>query len=232
MAEIVFTIPINEAFDEYDGCPLCRLKRRLEEGTLEYTLGAAMMEPDVRIEMNRLGFCTEHLHALSVRKNKLALALIFESQLDELANQFSAPAVGGKKGLFAKKQSGVDAAERLKQFSESCFVCRKIKHTEQRYCSNIAYLWEQKPEFREKLKRQPYFCMNHSAMLLNICASALKEADYKSLYDALLSILSRYVQSLRENITEFTVSFDHRNAGKPLSEAARSSIERSIQWLE
>lgn len=232
MAETVFTIPINEAFDEYDGCPLCRLKRKLEESTLDYTLGAAMMEPDVRMEMNRLGFCEKHLHALAVRKNRLALALIFESQLDDMAGKLEAPAAGGRKGLFSKKQSGTDAAETLKQFAESCFICRKITHTERRYCSNIAYLWEQKPEFREKFRKQPFFCMKHSAMLLEICGTALKEADYKSLYDTLLSVIGSYVRGLKEDVTEFTVSFDHRNAGKPLRDGARSSVERSIQWLE
>lgn len=30
MAEQLYTIPINEAFEEYDGCPMCRLRRKLE----------------------------------------------------------------------------------------------------------------------------------------------------------------------------------------------------------
>lgn len=30
MAEQLYTIPINEAFEQYDGCPLCRLRVKLE----------------------------------------------------------------------------------------------------------------------------------------------------------------------------------------------------------
>ena len=32
MAEQLYTIPINEAFEAYDGCPMCRLRRKLEKG--------------------------------------------------------------------------------------------------------------------------------------------------------------------------------------------------------
>ena len=79
MPEKIFTIPINEAFDERDGCPLCRMRDKLEEQTLESALGAAMMEPAIRIEMNREGFCNPHLQAMYRKKNKLALGLILES---------------------------------------------------------------------------------------------------------------------------------------------------------
>ena len=103
MSEKIFTIPINEAFDEKNGCPLCRMRDRLEEQTLEAALGGAMMEPAIRIEMNREGFCHTHLQALYKRKNKLALGLILESRLDELTGMLGEPAGRGKRGLFGKK---------------------------------------------------------------------------------------------------------------------------------
>ena len=121
MAETVYTIPINAAFDEHDGCPLCRMRDKLEEQTLEYTLGAAMMEPDVRIKMNHSGFCSSHLQALRQRKNRLALALILESHLDELLGTLDQPSAGSKRGLFAKRADGVDASEELSRFSSDCF---------------------------------------------------------------------------------------------------------------
>ena len=104
MAERIFTIPINEAFDEKCGCPLCRMHDKLEEQTVDAALGAAMMEPSVRIEMNREGFCREHMQAMYRKKNKLALGLILESRLDELSAMLDQPASGGKKGLFSKKR--------------------------------------------------------------------------------------------------------------------------------
>ena len=54
MPEKIFTIPINEAFDTKDGCPLCRMRDKLGEQTLECALGAAMMEPAIRELVERL----------------------------------------------------------------------------------------------------------------------------------------------------------------------------------
>ena len=65
MLEKIYTIPVNEAFDqcrgnEAEGCPFCKLYRRLENDEIEIILGASMMEPDIRIQTNRLGFCGRH----------------------------------------------------------------------------------------------------------------------------------------------------------------------------
>ncbi len=231
MAETVYTIPINAAFDAHDGCPLCRMREKLEEQTLDYTLGAAMMEPDVRIAMNKAGFCSSHLQALRVRKNRLALALILESHLDELLGVLDRPSAGGKRGLFAKKAEGGDAAEELSRFAGSCFVCERITSTERRYASNTAWLWETDPAFRDKLRSQSFLCLSHSALLLRAAKAALKPENYQSLYAALTELLQKHVSALREDVTAFTVSFDHRNAGAPLTEAARSAVDRSLEWL-
>jgi len=35
MEEKIYTIPVNEAFEQTDGCPFCRLFRKLEDDELE-----------------------------------------------------------------------------------------------------------------------------------------------------------------------------------------------------
>ena len=230
MPEKIFTIPINEAFDVLDGCPLCRMREKLEEQTLESALGAAMMEPAIRIEMNREGFCSPHLQAMHRKKNKLALGLILESRLDELAGLLGEPA-RGKKGLFGKKDDKGDAAETLTAQAKSCYACKRIRSTEVRYCSNTAWLWDSDEVFRGKLTRQPYFCLTHAAMLLRVAKEELKEKSYASLYAAVTGQLRDALTRLRQDVTGFTVSFDHRNADKPLTEAERSSLERATKML-
>ena len=90
--EQIYTIPVNEAFeasaaDASCGCPLCTLYRKLEENELELILGASMMEPDVRIQTNREGFCRLHYDMMFVRKNRLGMALTLESHLKELKDE-------------------------------------------------------------------------------------------------------------------------------------------------
>ena len=62
MREDICSIPVNEVFEPKDGCPFCRMRDMLEDRMTTYITGAAMMEPDVRIETNRQGFCFEHFN--------------------------------------------------------------------------------------------------------------------------------------------------------------------------
>lgn len=56
MKESIYTIPVSEILEPRQGCPLCILRDTLEKRAVEYIMGAAMMEPDVRQETNRQGF--------------------------------------------------------------------------------------------------------------------------------------------------------------------------------
>lgn len=230
MAEKIYTIPINEAFDRYEGCPLCFLVNKLQDSTLDYCLGAAMMEPDVRMEMNSKGFCKDHAEKLSEMKNKLGLALILETRLDEVMKKFQIPPASGKRALFSARADGPDGAEAFKELLNSCFVCEKIKHTEVRYLSNTVYLWESDGRFRDKLSKQPFFCLSHFTNLLAIAKKEMKSQNYTGFYEALFRLESEYFSQIREQLTRFSESFDHRNAGKPLGEA-KNVIEKALRLL-
>ena len=39
MKEKIFTIPVNDAFDSGCECPVCYMKRELENAAVEYTMG-------------------------------------------------------------------------------------------------------------------------------------------------------------------------------------------------
>lgn len=67
MREDICSIPISEIFEPKDGCPFCRMRDMLEDRMATYITGAAMMEPDVRVETNRLGFCHQHFEQILQR---------------------------------------------------------------------------------------------------------------------------------------------------------------------
>ena len=180
--------------------------------------------------MNELGFCHEHFAELRSMKNKLALALILESHLADV-DALMETEISGKKGLFSKKEPTADAGNKLSDLSNSCFACKRIRSTELRYFSNIAYLWDSDPKFHEKLKSQPYICITHTAGILEAGKRELKAEKYRSLYEAITTLNRNYLEKLRADVTAFTVSFDHRNAGVPLSDDARESIEKALEFL-
>ena len=52
MRDSILTIPISEVFEPKCGCPICLMRDMLEKRSVEYIMGSAMMEPDVRSETN------------------------------------------------------------------------------------------------------------------------------------------------------------------------------------
>ena len=106
MRDSIYTIPISEVFEPKCGCPICQMRDTLEERSVEYIMGAAMMEPDVRMETNKKGFCSFHFNQMLRRKNRLSLALILESRLMEITETRTGTrkACGIGRFCFAKKK--------------------------------------------------------------------------------------------------------------------------------
>ena len=232
MAEQLYTIPINEAFDQYDGCPLCRLRAKLEQQSLNYIMGAAMMEPDIRIVTNKLGFCREHFHKMLGMGNRLSLALMLESHLQYIREQLPEPEAKkpGRLGKL-KKYDGESPAQDMLARAGSCYVCARVADFQQKYISNVVYIYKKDPAFPEKLRKQPYFCLEHAALLLEAGQRELSQANYLPFSQDVLALVGKSLDTLRGNVTTFCRSFDHENAGKPLSQEARYSVESSIAFL-
>ncbi len=229
MAETIYTIPINEAFDTPGGCPLCALRQKLETESLEYIMGAAMMEPDVRQETNRLGFCPTHYGALLKMKNRLSLALTLESHLAQSARELLTEASGGRR-LFGKKDAPTPGAA-LTQAAGSCYVCTRMADFEKKYVQNTVYLWKSDANFQKKFSARESFCLRHAGLMLRAADSELSTAAFEQFQRALLDILRRHAAVLQENLGGFIRSYDHRSAGVPLTDAQRSAVEDTIAFL-
>ena len=227
MKETIYTIPINEAFDKFDGCPVCRLYGGLERSTLEYILGAAMMEPDVRISTNAQGFCNRHMHKMLAVNSRLQLALIIESHLPEL-NQ----ALYRQAGRVSGKESGLKKARDAANASaQACYVCNRITGFMEHYLGNILYLWKKETGFRDKFDKQPYICLPHYAALLEASGRRLPRGEQAAFVSGMAAVCQRYLTALNEDISAFCKSFDYRNAGAGVSEGAQSAVERATAFL-
>ena len=104
MREDITSIPISDVFEPRDGCPICRMRNLLEERVADYITGPAMMEPDVRIETNKQGFCFTHYRMMLSGRSRLSVALMLESHLNEVEKQVfaGAPLLGKSAGKQAK----------------------------------------------------------------------------------------------------------------------------------
>jgi hypothetical protein len=83
------TIPIWNAYSGEHDCPLCHLEAKLEEDYRRFFLGNSVMAPDVRVEVNAKGFCRHHYRSLYAGENKLGLALLAQTRLEERRRTFT-----------------------------------------------------------------------------------------------------------------------------------------------
>ena len=219
MIETIYTIPVNEAFELYSGCPVCSLYKKLEDAELDTILGGAMMEPDVRIETNKKGFCGKHYDIMFNMKNRLGLALILESHLS--LNILKSL----KGGIF-----GFAKGQKLEKQSQSCYICEKINRSLTKMLENTAYLWEKEKEFREKLSKQPYFCLGHYADLLGVGAYSLPKRLYQDFADECKAVMMSYGEKLLGDVTWFTKKFDYNNENEPWGDS-KDAVERALKFL-
>ncbi len=241
MKEKIYTIPVNEAFDEAEGCPLCTMIKKLETARVKYMLGPAMMEPDIRMETNRDGFCKRHYEMLFAQENKLSLALILQTHLEEINQKIAAQterlseAMPKKKRLFKKNSADLTGRAVLlsraaSNVTESCVICNHIESTFYRYIDTLFYMWKTDAAFKEKFAAAKCFCLEHYALLAKHACRHLDDADALEFLKQLSAIEQTHLESLKSDIDRFILKFDYRNKEMPW-ENAKDAPKRTLQTL-
>ena len=223
MNDSIYTIPISEVFEPLDGCPICRLRNTLETRSVEYITGAAMMEPDIRIMTNELGFCEKHLPMIYKTKNKLSVGLILESHLHEIQSE-----IFNKYFLLDKKGK----LSRVEKVQSSCFVCDKINHAISRQLETVTLMFERDRDFRDLYKQQPVICLEHYKDLVKVAHKKLKGKMLSDFLSATDEITKRYLDTLQSDVSHFTKMFDYRNSGEDADWGnSKDSLQRAVWFL-
>jgi len=237
MKETIYTIPVNEAFDEEGSCPFCTLFHKLEQERVTYTLGASMMEPDARAVTNELGFCQRHFKMLFDMPNKLSLALVLDTHLRSVISKLETAGAGvGEEeksgGLFKKKST--DSSALLAHFASSvtneCAICKNINSTMERYFDVFFYMWENDSDFKKKFDDCAGICLVHFGELASKSQKYLKANTAKLFLSDLLKKQQTLFASLSEDIHKFTLKFDYRNKDMPWG-SAKDAPKRVIEYL-
>ncbi len=219
MREDICTIPVTDVFEENDGCPICRMYKKLEQRALDYILGAAMMEPDVRIMTNKVGFCGKHLDYMANKKGGLPIALMLETHLEEIEYK-----------TFRTVQKD---AKNVAPFLKSCFVCEKVEWGMERMLETIYITFERDKDFREMFLSQSTFCLPHFEGLIGgVPKSRLKK--YKSEFcKGLTEITFKTLDEIRKDLKHYASMFDYRNSGPDADWGnSKTAIERAVNFLK
>ena len=225
--EQIFTIPVNEEFDACRddnscGCPFCKLYRRLQRDELDIILGASMMEPDIRIKTNELGFCNKHFGMMLVRKRMLGMGLILESHLAEVKSKIT------KRALL--KDPSAPSMELIGKLCRDCYVCSRIERNLDAMISTAVYLYENEDDFRTKFKAQPYFCLPHYTKMVTYASKKLNKKLFREFFDDAERIEENYVKTLEGDVSWFCKKFDYRYDEEPWYNS-KDSVPRAIKFL-
>lgn len=222
MDEKIYTIPVNEAFEQHDDCPFCLLYEKLQETEIDRIMGASMMDPDIRISTNELGFCKKHFEQMLSKGNRLSLALTIQTHLDEVRNDLKPPKVFG--------DAGAKQTKRIEKLNNDCYVCGRINLHFPKMFETACILFEREREFRDKFERQKFFCLPHYKKLLEASKKMNSKRYYGDLVDMAYKIMGAYLDSLYDDVSHFCKKFDYNYRDAPWGNS-KDSIERSIKFL-
>ena len=222
------TIPIWDAIDAGTECPLCLLDEQAEERYVQFFLGNSVMIPEMRVEVNKTGFCRPHFKALwKGAANRHPLSLITHTHLKDLmehGNRY-------EKRAMKKRGEGVaDYIEYLRQRDSSCMICDRMDYTRKRYAFTIVHLWGHKEEFRQAISTSRGFCYFHLSSVLEMAKEQLSRSKIEALASALVGLQRKEMERIEEELLWYTQKFDFQNDTKPWG-TSKDALHRALQKL-
>ena len=228
----IHTIPVIDALRDPKGCAFCAMYGKLQEDAIQFVLGPAYMEEDVRTETNRLGFCQAHLTAMYAEKNRLGFALMLHTYMRQLNKDISTIISSKQRApLFGKDINGPLAKihGHLAKAGESCYVCNKVESTFDGYIDTFLHLWGKGGEDAALIKSQKGYCLPHFTKLV-AAADKLGRSKREKFIDEILLPQLKYMQELEEDLEWFTLKFDYRYANEPWKNA-KDALPRALGIL-
>ncbi len=212
--ESIHKIPINEAFSETCGCPLCKLYKRYDDNAIRFLFEEGVMNPETRIETNKYGFCERHSRALLKEKQSLSVALLLETRLQKL------------QGLINEKTNIKSAIKEIETVEENCYICNRLDKSMAEIAEYISIMYKDEPEFVEKFNNQEFFCLPHTELLLKYCK--LKGGAQKEYVQKILKKNYVFVARTRKRLRNYAESFDYKavqGSGEKDKDASRIAVD-------
>ena len=239
------TIPVWDAVRLEGECPLCALRRRNELIDVDRFLGASVMEPDTRIQVNAKGFCPRHQALLYAQQNRLGHALMMHSHLKETMKRLEpvlrdcraagkksgeTPALQRMLGRGGEKADLKETVKKIREISESCILCDTIEENTRRYAYTLLHLYKTDGAFRKAFAASKGVCLPDMALLLEMAGECLSGQTLADFIDDLCAAEERSLEKTEKDLEGFTLKFDYRNADKPWGDS-RDALERTVNKL-
>lgn len=229
MKEQLYTIPVNDAFNEPCECPLCKIYDNLEQESIDFMLGPSYMEDDIRMETNKTGFCTKHIKQLYDRQNRLGIALMLHTHMKHTGEHIEKMAKScnsSKKSLFGKKEKS-SLIDYIKEIENSCYICNRIENVFDRYIKTVIHCYTHDDDFKKKFNESKGFCTKHYGMLYEYAEKTLNSSALNNFISDLNDIYINNFKRVTDELEWFIDKFDYKNENEPWKNS-KDAIQRSI----
>jgi len=203
---------------------------RINNHAIQFIMGPAYMEDDVRMDTNKIGFCQTHMQEMYQEQNRLGLALMLHTHMQQLNKDLNS-IVKNKlpSPLFGKDTSGPLAKihTKLNAVLDSCYVCNKVEHNFTLYIGTFLHLWSKGGDEAKLINSQKGYCLLHFTRLLDAAASKLSRSKREKFMEEVVQPQLAHMRQLEEDLDWFTQKFDHRNANEPWKNA-KDALPRTL----
>ena len=240
------TIPVWDAMKRDGECLLCALERKTELDEADRYLGASVMEPDIRVQVNRKGFCRKHHGMLYGMSNRLGHALMLEShtietrermadafaKLNSAAEQLKNVSAIGKLGGKARgaEAAVMEQAAALHEMADSCLMCETIAENMNRYLHTFFHLYKNDTDFRTRFQNSKGVCLPHTAQLLETAVGELSSRELAEFIKVLTKLQTETMDRMQEDISWFIKKFDYRYEKESWGNS-KDAVERTVNKL-
>ena len=233
----IHTIPLIDAVTAGDECPFCFALQKLEEDTVEYTIGTccSYMEKDVRAITDRLGFCRHHYGMLWRYENFLGLAMMTQTQLQAVQEELAAvdPVTPPKRSPFrrSKPEESPDAAllRWARKRRDTCAVCVHMEDNYRRYLGTFFTMLKEK-EFRDALEQGKGFCLEHFADVMEAAREHLPEAQRAWFYPTMYRLMQENLARVKGDLDLFIIRHDYKHRDDD-PKNSRDALPRAVEKL-
>ncbi|MCL1845961.1 MAG: DUF6062 family protein [Defluviitaleaceae bacterium] len=232
MPDHIHTIPVLDALREPKNCAFCVMREKLEGDAIQFILGPAYMEDDVRMDTNRIGFCKRHLDAMYAEQNRLGLGLMLHTYFQQQNKEISAIIKGRLPApIFGKDKSATVTRlkNHMQKTHDSCYVCRKVENTFARYIDTFFYIWGKGGDDARLISGQKGYCVPHFIALLE-AAENLGRGKREKFLDEILPAQQARLEEMEGDLEWFTLKFDFRNADAPWKNS-KDALPRALAML-
>lgn len=229
MPEILYDIPVRDIFDNPGECPVCAMRKKLDDEEVAFAMGPSYMEDDIRLTTDKIGFCAHHMHMMYDFENRLGLGLILNTHMQHIIKEIEALQKKGRTAggsLFRKKTESA-VFEYTDKTSHSCFICGRIQNTFERYLITTLKLYEKDEEFRNKFKSCNGFCLEHYGLLYEMAPKHLHGPVLDAFTETLNQVFLDNFKRMQGEVSWFVDKFDYRNANAPWK-TSKDALPRAI----